>query len=109
MAQSRPHLFKALVLLEPAAVPSPQPQALKDIPQLVVYGDNIATDSRWPTIRANGIKFAEGVRAVGGSVDVLDLPERGIKGNSHMMMMDRNSEQVASLVQSWLASKGLWS
>ena len=109
VAQARPHLFKALVLLEPAAVPPPQPQSLKDIPQLVVYGDNFAADSRWPTIRANGVKFAEGIRAAGGSVDVVDLPDRGIKGNSHMMMMDRNNEQVAAVVQDWLAHKTLWS
>ncbi len=109
VAQARPHLFKALVLLEPAAMPVPKPEALRDIPQLVVYGDNIASDSRWPTIRANGIKFADGIRAAGGNVDVVDLPERGIKGNSHMMMMDHNNDAVAGLVQDWLASKGLWS
>jgi len=90
-------------------MPVPKPEALRDIPQLVVYGDNIASDSRWPTIRANGIKFADGIRAAGGNVDVVDLPERGIKGNSHMMMMDHNNDAVAGLVQDWLASKGLWS
>ena len=109
VAQARPHLFKALILLEPAAMPAPHFEALRDIPQLVVYGDNIASDSRWPTIRANGIKFADGIRATGGSVDVVDLPERGIKGNSHMMMMDHNNDAVAALVQEWLASKRLWS
>lgn len=108
-AQERPHLVRALVLLEPATVGDPaKVAALKDIPQLVVYGDNIDKDSRWPTIRGNGVKFAEAVRAAGGSVDVVDLPERGIKGNSHMMMMDRTSDQVAALAQDWLASKGLW-
>ena len=65
-------------------------------------------DPRWPTIRANGVRFAEAVRAAGGSVDVVDLPEHGIRGNSHMMMMDRNSDQVAQLIQDWLARKGLW-
>jgi len=48
------------------------------------------------------------VRAAGGSVDVVDLPERGIRGNSHMIMMDRNSDEVAKLVQDWLAARGLW-
>ncbi len=108
VAQARPELFKALVLLEPAAMPALQPERLKSVPQLVVYGDNIAADRRWPTIRANGIRFAEGIRAAGGSVDVVDLPEHGIKGDSHMMMMDRSSDQVAGVVQDWLASKGLW-
>jgi hypothetical protein len=38
---------------------------------------------------------------------VVDLPEVGIKGNSHMMMMDKNDNQVADLIQKWLVDKGL--
>jgi hypothetical protein len=30
------------------------------------------------------------------------LPEAGVKGNSHMVMMDRNSDQVAALIQGWI-------
>ena len=32
----------------------------------------------------------------------LDLPARGITGNSHFPMMDGNSDQVARLVEDWL-------
>ena len=32
---------------------------------------------------------------------------RRLKGNSHMVMMDKNSSQVADLIQKWLVSKGL--
>ena len=35
------------------------------------------------------------------------LPKAGIKGNSHMMMMDKNSDQVAGLIQDWLKKKGM--
>jgi len=35
------------------------------------------------------------------------LPERGIRGNSHMLMMDDNSDQIAALIQEWIAAKGL--
>jgi hypothetical protein len=38
---------------------------------------------------------------------VIDLPQAGIRGNTHMMMMDRNSDQVAALIQRWLEQKGL--
>ena len=86
---------------------SPRLEALQSIPQRVVYGDNIAQNTRWPTIRANGIRLAESTRTAGGSVGVVDLPEHGIKGDSHMM--DRTSDQVAGVVQAWLASKALWS
>lgn len=108
-AQERPDKVRALVLVEPAAVGDPaKVAALKDIPVLMVYGDYIAQDSRWPTIRGNGVRFAEAVRAAGGSVDVVDLPEIGIRGNSHMIMMDRNSDQVAQVIQDWLQRRGLY-
>lgn len=108
-AQERPDLVRALVLVEPAAIGDPaRVAALRNIPVLLVYGDHIAQDSRWPTIRANGVRFGEAVRAAGGHVDVMDLPERGIRGNSHMIMMDRNGDTVATLVQEWLVARGLW-
>jgi hypothetical protein len=72
-----------------------------------VYGDYIEKDSRWLKIRAAGIAFAEGIKAAGGSVDVVDLPQAGIKGNSHMVMMDKNNAEIAALIQKWLEGKGL--
>jgi hypothetical protein len=98
-----------LVLVEPASIGDPaQIAKLRDIPVLMIYGDYILGDARWPDIRARGVGFAESLRAAGGYVDIVDLPERGITGNSHMIMMDRNSDQVAALVQQWLAKRGLW-
>ena len=68
---------------------------MKDVAVLAVYGDYIEEDSRWPTIRANGGAFYEALRKAGGNAEVIDLPKIGIKGNSHMIMMDKNSDQVA--------------
>jgi hypothetical protein len=45
--------------------------------------------------------------AGGGVAEVLDLPKAGVAGNSHMLMMDRNSDQVAQMVQQWMAKQGL--
>jgi hypothetical protein len=42
-----------------------------------------------------------------GRVDELNLPARGIRGNSHMLMMDANSDEIAGLIQAWLAERGL--
>jgi hypothetical protein len=81
---------------------------MKTVPVLAIYGDYIEQDSRWPTIRGNGIKYYEALRASGGSADVIDLPKIGMKGNSHMIMMDRNSDQVAGLIQDWLVKLGLY-
>src|SRR6266478_243130 len=80
---------------------------LKNIPTLLVYGDNIALDSRWPQIRKNGVEFVGEISKGGGKVEIVDLPNAGIRGNSHMLMMDRNNLQVASLIQEWLAKQGL--
>ena len=38
---------------------------------------------------------------------MIDLPDIGIKGNTHMLMMDKNSDQVAEVIQKWLVGKGL--
>ena len=108
VAQPRPDKVKALIAIEPAAVGDPaKVERLKNIPTLMVYGDNIERDSCWPKIRATGIAFADGINAAGGSVDVVDLPQAGIEGNSHMMMMDKNNTEVAALIQKWLEGKGL--
>jgi hypothetical protein len=80
---------------------------MKNIPTLIVYGDYIDRDSRWPKMRATGVAFADDIKAAGGSADVVDLPQIGIKGNSHMIMMDKNNAEVAGLIQSWLERKGL--
>jgi pimeloyl-ACP methyl ester carboxylesterase len=108
VAQARPDKIKALVAVEPAVAGDKEKAAnLKDIPVLIVYGDNIATDTRWPKMRQIGLDYADAVRAAGGKVDVVNLPDVGIKGNSHMMMMDKNNGQIADLIDKWLADKGL--
>jgi pimeloyl-ACP methyl ester carboxylesterase len=108
-AAARPDKVRALVAVEPAAIGSDaDAAALKGIPTVMLYGDFIESDPRWPTIRANGVGFAEKIRAGGGKVDVIDLPKVGITGNDHFSMMDRNNMQVADLIQTWLAAHELW-
>jgi hypothetical protein len=48
-----------------------------------------------------------GTTAAGGKVEVFELPKLGIKGNSHMIMMDKNNLEVAAQIQKWLTEKGL--
>jgi hypothetical protein len=109
VAQARPEKIKALVAVEPAGDGDPKQAAkLAGIPTLVLYGDYIEQDPRWPTIRRNGIAFADTVNQAGGKVEVVDLPKVGIKGNSHMVMLDRNSSEVAALIQAWLEKQGFY-
>jgi hypothetical protein len=109
VAQLRPELFRALVLVEPAGTGvMAEAATLRGVPQLLVYGDYVDADPRWSVIRGNARRFAAAVREAGGRVEDVDLPSRGIRGNSHMLMMDRNGDAVAQLVQDWLAAEGLW-
>lgn len=108
VAQERPHKVKALVLVEPAGGGDPaRAAALKDTPNLSLYGDFIDQDARWPAIRANNLQFQQALRAAGGKPELIDLPALGIRGNSHMLMMDRNNQQIAALIQKWLEDQGL--
>jgi len=107
VAQARPDKVKALVLVEPAGVgDAANVSALKNIPSVSIYGDHIETDARWPTIRGNNMKFQESIRSAGGSAELINLPAIGIKGNSHMLMMDKNSGEIAAVIQKWLEGKG---
>ena len=81
--------------------------ALKDTPVLMVFGDYVDQHPRWATFKKIDLEYAAAVRAGGGTVDVINLPEIGIKGNSHMMMQDRNNAEIADIIHIWLAGKGL--
>jgi len=108
VAEARPDKIKAIVAVEPAVAGNkPEAGKLKNIPTLFVYGDYIPLDSRWPKMRQIGLDYADAMRAGGANVDVVNLPEVGMKGNSHMLMMDKNNAQVADLIQKWLTNKGL--
>jgi len=108
IAQMLPDKVKAIVAIEPAVAGDvAQAARLKDIPILMLYGDFIARSARWPRMRQFGVEFATAVRAAGGHVEVVDLPAVGIRGNSHMMMMDRNNAEIAAFINDWLGRQGL--
>ena len=106
--EARPDKVKALVAVEPTLGGDKDKIAsVKNTPITVIIGDNAKDHPRWSKIRAGDVEYANTLKAAGGSVDFVDLPDVGIKGNSHMVMMDKNSDQVADLIQKWLVSKGL--
>ena len=110
VANKFPDKIKAIVGIEPSGALDPAKvdiSNLKQVPMLFVWGDKIRETARWGQIQAPLKKMIAAQRAQGGLAEEYDLPLMGITGNSHMMMMDRNSDQIADLVQKWLASKGL--
>ena len=40
-----------------------------------------------------------------GELRLLTTVETGVRGNSHMMMMDRNNLQIADLILAWINEK----
>jgi len=105
-----PEKIRALIGLEPSAAPNPTTvdmARLKAIPMLFVWGDHLADYPDWQRIVINPTKFQDAMAAQGGHMDVVHLPDRGITGNTHMMMIDRNSDQVAGVVGDWLVAQGL--
>ena len=108
VAEARPEKVKALVAVEPSGAGSKDKvAALKNIPIALIYGDNAKDHPRWGKIRQNVAGYADAIKGAGGAVDLIDLPDIGIRGNTHLIMMDKNSDQVAEVIQKWLASKGL--
>lgn len=101
---------KGIIAIEPGGAPDPtiaELAQIKGIPHLFVWGDYIDRSELWKKLRVAPDKYRRSVLASGGGVDVIDLPAIGITGNSHMLMMDRNSDLIAGLIQSWMVEKGL--
>jgi len=97
---ARPDLVKAVVAIEGgAAFPqgSQEERVQATIPLLQVEGDN-----NTQTAYANRRAITDRLRSLGGDASTIVLPEIGIHGNSHMMMMDKNSEQIADVVEDWI-------
>lgn len=109
-ALKNPSKIKALVAVEPSGSPDPDKAdltPLRGIPMLWVWGDYVGEVPFWRSVRERQDRFMAALNRVGGQGELLDLPARGIKGNSHMMMMDRNSDEIAGLIQQWLKVRGL--
>jgi pimeloyl-ACP methyl ester carboxylesterase len=109
-ALKAPDKVKAVIAIEPSGAPDPamaDAAKLKGVPHLIVWGDYMDKHAVWPRLMVNPNKWAQAIAAAGGKADTFDLPKMGITGNTHMLMMDRNSDEVAKLINDWLAQQGL--
>jgi pimeloyl-ACP methyl ester carboxylesterase len=109
-ALAAPDKIKAVVAVEPSGAPDPAKVdvgKLKGVPHLFVWGDFRDKVAVWQKLPIAPTKYRDALVAAGGKADVFDLPVMGVKGNTHMMMMDRNSDEVAKLIHDWIAKQGL--
>lgn len=47
------------------------------------------------------------LRQAGVQLDFIRLADRGIRGNGHDMMLEKNSDAIVAVMAEWLRSKGL--
>ena len=107
-----PAVTKGLVLVEPGNCPArytpEEIGTLAKVPILVVFGDHRDTPTGIPTLPTWQARFEacqtliSRLKSAGGHAEMLNPPERGIRGNSHMIMQDKNNLQIADLILQWL-------
>jgi pimeloyl-ACP methyl ester carboxylesterase len=100
-AIARPDKVKAILALEHSAgtfdeIDDNELNILAKIPILNVIGDNT------PERVAGARKFERRMKAVNGRFTVDVLPEAGIFGNGHTMMLEKNNEQIMHRMIAWL-------
>ena len=93
---------KACIGIEPHGVPMAYAPGIPRTPALIVLGDYVAEDDYWRDMAERGREAMNGWVAAGGRADVWDLPTLGQPGNTHMMMMDRNSDAICDMLIDWL-------
>lgn len=109
-ALAAPANVRGAISIEPSGAPDPavsDPRQLLGVPHLFVWGDFLDQHEFWinsaPAVR----RWYEALVAAGVDAEWLDLPAIGIRGNSHALMADDNSDEVAALVLAWLRRRGL--
>lgn len=100
-AIERPELVKAILAVETSvtafdAIPADKLPILAKIPILIVIGDR--AQDRVDASRA----FEAKMKKLGGKVTIDVLPEAGIKGNGHTLMLERNNRQIMFRMIAWL-------
>ena len=104
-----PSGVKGIISIEMPCVTNfaaPQLGTLAKIPTLVMFGDHLGDvqggPANWKTSFEGCQTFVKQVNAAGGDAQMMYLPEMGIRGNSHMLMQDKNNLQLADLILGWI-------
>jgi pimeloyl-ACP methyl ester carboxylesterase len=104
-----PRGIRGIISIEPQCetdLTSAQIGALAKIPTLIMFGDHlgdvVGQYVNWMDAFANCNTFVDQLEKAGGDAGMMHLPALGIKGNSHMLMQDKNSDQLADLLIAWI-------
>ena len=106
--QARPDLVQGVIGIEPSGFSEAvAPASVAGKPFLFVYGDYLDATPLWQRLCAAGQDYVDSLARHGARVDVWRLAEQGIAGNSHMPMMDDNSDDIAARIGAWIRSKAV--
>lgn len=85
-------------------------ETLAKTPIFILFGDYLPSPTglpgpTWQDRYDDCQAFKTRIDAAKGDVRLLTTAEAGMRGNSHMMMMDRNNLQIADLILAWINAK----
>jgi pimeloyl-ACP methyl ester carboxylesterase len=92
-----PRLFIERCNVDGSQIKIADPAKLKGKPMLVVSSDH--DPDHTPEIDG---AIAVWLNSIGAAADYWYLPEHGISGNGHMMMLENNNAEIASLIAGWI-------
>jgi pimeloyl-ACP methyl ester carboxylesterase len=95
--------LKGIVSIEPQTcnVTDTDLAHFKNVPVFIIFGDHSA-GTQWEAPVAACREFVARLQRAGMNAKILVLPDIGIKGNTHVMMMDRNSHDIADRITAWI-------
>jgi pimeloyl-ACP methyl ester carboxylesterase len=107
LVRARADKLRAFINVEGNCTPVTPEEVSKTfskVPLLSVWGDNShgAPGPNGDERRNGCVATVNAVTAARGSARLLLLPEAGQKGNTHMLMLDKNNLAVADLIIGWL-------
>lgn len=106
-----PRGIKALVSIEPGGCnaegyTTEQIGKLAKFPILILFGDHLDTPQRfgssWMPYFEDCKALVARINAMNGRARLIHTVGLGIRGNSHMMMQDKNNLQIADLIMDWI-------
>jgi pimeloyl-ACP methyl ester carboxylesterase len=102
VATERPDLVESIVTIEPVGCDPAQASDLAGIPVLSVFGDHLEVRPQMKPRLQECLDLTRSLAEIDGRSETRVLPSQGINGNSHIMMSDLNSDEIAGLILEWL-------
>lgn len=90
------------VFIEPTSFGTPITPSHSRKPFLYLYGDFFEDHEFWLKLQSMAKEQHKELISTGAAPDWIELPQIGVQGNSHLPMMDLNSDVVAKKIHEWL-------